>query len=55
MPQIKECPQIIETINTAAQQGFTGDMEPLQALEQAHKEINNLLSDRRGDESCPGF
>lgn len=51
VPQIGEWPQIIETVNTAAQQGFTGDMAPLDALEQAHNEINNLL----GGESCPSF
>lgn len=51
VPQIKEWPQVIETVNTAAQQGFTGAMEPLAALEQAHNQINQLL----GGSGCPSF
>lgn len=56
VPQIKEWPQVIETVNTAAQAGFTGDKPPEEALGDAHAQINELLSERRGDgESCPSF
>ncbi len=51
VPQIKEWPQIIETVNSAAQAAFTGDKTPEQALEDAHNEINGLL----GGEACPTF
>ena len=50
VPQIKEWPQIIETINSAAQEAFTGDKTPEEALEGAHDQINELL----GGE-CPAF
>jgi ABC-type glycerol-3-phosphate transport system substrate-binding protein len=51
VPQIKEWPQIIETVNSAAQEAFTGDKSPDQALEDAYNQINELL----GGESCPAF
>ena len=51
VPQIKEWPQVIETINSAAQEAFTGDKTPEEALEGAHNQINELL----GGEACPGF
>jgi ABC-type glycerol-3-phosphate transport system substrate-binding protein len=51
VPQIKEWPQIIEAINSAAQEAFTGDKTPEQALEDAHNQINEIL----GGEGCPGF
>jgi multiple sugar transport system substrate-binding protein len=50
VPQIKEWPQIIETINSAAQEAFTGDKTPEQALEDAHNQINEIM----GGE-CPDF
>lgn len=51
VPQIKEWPQVIEAVNTAAQLGFTGDKTPEEALEDAHNQINEIL----GGTSCPGF
>ena len=51
VPQVKEWPQIIETVNSAAQEAFTGDKTPDQALEDAHNQINEIL----GGESCPDF
>lgn len=51
VPQIKEWPQVIETINSAAQEAFTGDKTPEEALENAHNQINELL----GGASCPAF
>jgi multiple sugar transport system substrate-binding protein len=51
VPQIKEWPQIIETINSAAQEAFTGDKAPDEALEDAHDQINEIL----GGSDCPAF
>jgi multiple sugar transport system substrate-binding protein len=51
VPQIKEWPQIIETVNSTVQLAFTGDKTPEQALEDAHNQINDIL----GGEACPGF
>jgi multiple sugar transport system substrate-binding protein len=51
VPQIKEWPQIIETVNSAAQEAFTGDKTPEQALENAHNQINEIL----GGADCPAF
>jgi multiple sugar transport system substrate-binding protein len=51
VPQIKEWPQIIETVNSAAQLAFTGDKTPEEALEGAHNQINEIL----GGEECPEF
>jgi multiple sugar transport system substrate-binding protein len=51
VPQIKEWPQVIEAVNTAAQLAFTGDETPEEALEGAHDEINEIL----GGEMCPDF
>ena len=51
VPQIKDWPQVIETINSAAQEAFTGDKTPEEALEDAHNQINELL----GGEDCPEF
>ncbi|UCC86988.1 MAG: extracellular solute-binding protein [Anaerolineales bacterium] len=51
VPQIKEWPQVIEAVNTAAQLAFTGDKTPEEALEDAHNQINEIL----GGTGCPGF
>jgi multiple sugar transport system substrate-binding protein len=51
VPQVKEWPQIIEAINSAAQEGFTGDKTPDEALEGAHDQINEIL----GGSDCPAF
>jgi multiple sugar transport system substrate-binding protein len=56
VPQIKEWPQIIEAINTAAQEGFTGAKSPEKALEDAYNRINEILSVyREAGETCPAF
>lgn len=55
VPQIQEWPQVIETINAAAQEAFTGAKSPEEALANAHAQVNDILSDRRGGETCPGF
>ncbi|MCF7890587.1 sugar ABC transporter substrate-binding protein [Candidatus Bipolaricaulota bacterium] len=55
VPQVKEWPQIIETVNVAVQKGFTGT-DPLMALETAHNQINDILSVYRDEgETCPAF
>jgi len=51
VPQMKEWPQVIEAVNSAAQLAFTGDMTPEEALESAHNQINEIL----GGEGCPEF
>ncbi len=51
VPQIKEWPQVIEAVNTAAQLAFTGDKTPDEALEDAHNQINEIL----GGTACPEF
>ena len=51
VPQIKEWPQVIETINSAAQEAFTGDKTPDEALEDAYDQINEIL----GGSDCPAF
>jgi len=56
VPQLKEWPQIIEAINTAAQEAFTGAKSPGQALGDAHDQINEILSVYRASgEKCPSF
>jgi ABC-type glycerol-3-phosphate transport system substrate-binding protein len=55
VPQITEWPQVIEAVNTAAQEAITGAKTPEEALGDAHDQINEILSDRRGDDSCPEF
>ncbi len=56
VPQIKEWPQIIEAVNTAAQEAFTGAKSPDQALKGAHDRINDILKVyRSGGDTCPQF
>jgi multiple sugar transport system substrate-binding protein len=43
VPQVKEWPEIIETINTAVQEAFTGAKSPEEALSGAHRRINDIL------------
>jgi len=43
VPQLKEWPQIIEVINTSAQETFTGAKTPGQALRDTHEQINKIL------------
>ena len=56
VPQIKEWPQIIEAVNTAAQEGFTGTKTADEALMDAYNLINEILSVyRTGGETCPDY
>lgn len=56
VPQIKEWPQIIEIINRAVQSGFSGAKTADQALNDAHEEINTILSAYRlPGETCSGY
>lgn len=56
VPQIKEWPQVIEALNTAAQEAFTGAKTADEALKDAHNRINGILAVYRGSgESCPAF
>jgi ABC-type glycerol-3-phosphate transport system substrate-binding protein len=56
VPQIKEWPEIIEAINIAVQEGFTGAKTPEKALEDAYNRINDILSVyRTAGETCPAF
>ena len=56
VPQIKEWPQVIEAINTGAQEAFTGAKSVDQALKDSHDHINNILKVyRTGGEKCPGY
>jgi multiple sugar transport system substrate-binding protein len=43
VPQIKEWPQIIETVNTEVQNAFIGVKTPEEALADAHNRINEIL------------
>jgi len=43
VPQVKEWPQIIETVNTAVQEAFTKAKSPEQALSEACRRINSIL------------
>jgi len=43
VPQVKEWPEIIETVNTAVQEAFTGAKSPEEALDSACKRINDIL------------
>ncbi|MBE0691005.1 MAG: extracellular solute-binding protein [Anaerolineae bacterium] len=55
VPQIAEWPRIIETVNIAAQEVFTGASSAEQALENAHNSINAILSESSGGTDCPAF
>lgn len=56
VPQLKEWPQLIEAVNTATQEAFTGAKSPDEALQDAHNRINEILSVyRTGGETCPEF
>jgi multiple sugar transport system substrate-binding protein len=56
VPQVKEWPQVIETINTAAQEAFTETKTADQALKDAHNRINNTLKVYRSSgDTCPSF
>ena len=56
VPQLREWPQIIEAVNVAAQEGFTGDKSAEEALKDAYNQINELLADYRAEgETCPEF
>ena len=43
VPQLKEWPEIIETVNTAVQEAFTGAKSIDKALNDASKRINGIL------------
>jgi maltose-binding protein MalE len=56
VPQIKEWPQVIEAVNTAAQEAMTASKSYDQALGDAYRQINRILQVyRSGGESCPEF
>lgn len=56
VPQVREWPEIIEVVNTAAQEAFAGFQSPEAALEDAHNLINDLLiMYREPGEVCPEF
>jgi multiple sugar transport system substrate-binding protein len=56
VPQLKEWPQIVEVINKAAQDAFTGAKSQEGALKEAHDRINEILSVyRMAGQTCPGF
>ncbi|HEU4326258.1 MAG TPA: sugar ABC transporter substrate-binding protein [Roseiflexaceae bacterium] len=56
VPQLKEWPQIIEAINKATQDAFTGTATQEQALREAHNRINIILSVYQTDgQTCPAF
>lgn len=51
VPQMEEWPEMIERVNVAAQEAWTGQKSALQALRDAYMDINRLL----GGEQCPSF
>lgn len=51
VPQIPQWPQIIESVNTAAQEAMTGGQSAEAALGEAHAQINQIL----GGSGCPSF
>jgi multiple sugar transport system substrate-binding protein len=56
VPQLKEWPQIIEAVNKAAQEAFTGAKSQEDALREAHTRINKILSVyRTGGQTCADF
>jgi len=56
VPQLDEWPEIIELVNVAAQEAWTGQKPALEALEDAYEAINRLLvSYRLPGEQCPPF
>ncbi|MCX7838273.1 MAG: ABC transporter substrate-binding protein [Anaerolineae bacterium] len=55
-PQLKEWPQIADTVNKEVQNAFTGNKTPDQALKDAHDQINIILAPyRRAGETCPAY
>jgi multiple sugar transport system substrate-binding protein len=56
VPQVKEWPQVIEAVNTAAQEAMTKAKAPDRALGGAHEQINRILRVyRESGEQCPKF
>jgi multiple sugar transport system substrate-binding protein len=56
VPQIKEWPQVIEAVNTAAQEAFTKTKSADQALKDAHNRINDILEVYRSSgDTCSSF
>ncbi len=55
-PQLKEWPQIADTVNKAVQTAFTGGKSADDALKDAHDQINKILAPYRASgETCPAY
>ena len=55
-PQLKEWPQIADTVNKAVQTAFTGSKSADDALKDAHDQINKILAPyRKSGETCPAY
>ena len=55
-PQLKEWPQIADTLNKEVQNAFTGSKSADAALKDAYDQINKLLAPyRKTGDTCPAF
>lgn len=55
-PQLKEWPQIADTVNKEVQNAFTGSKTADAALKDAYDQINKLLAPyRKSGDTCPAF
>ncbi len=55
-PQLKEWPQIVDTVNKEVQNAFTGSMTADVALKDAYGQINTILAPyRKSGETCPAY
>ena len=55
-PQLKEWPQIADTVNKEVQNAFTGSKTADAALKDAYDQINKILAPyRKSGETCPAY
>lgn len=55
-PQLKEWPQIADTVNKEVQNAFTGSKSSDAALKDAYDQINKILAPyRKSGDTCPAF
>lgn len=55
-PQLKEWPQIADTVNKEVQNAFTGSKTADAALRDAYNQINTILAPyRKSGETCPAY
>jgi len=55
-PQLKEWPQIVDTVNKEVQNAFAGSKSADAALKDAYDQINKILAPyRKAGETCPAY